>query len=120
IMKKILPLLLITLLPFTAQAASIGGYNAGCISDAKELPADGYGYQTMRLSRQRNYGSPEMVDYITKLGSEAKDKLHSGLLIGDIGQSHGGPMPSGHASHQTGLDVDIWFMPETKKLTLTE
>jgi penicillin-insensitive murein endopeptidase len=31
------------------------------------------------------------------------------LYIGDIGQPRGGPAPSGHASHQTGLDADIWF-----------
>ena len=33
-----------------------------------------------------------------------------GLLVGDMSQPRGGPMPTGHASHQIGLDVDIWFM----------
>ena len=27
--------------------------------------------------------------------------------------ARGGPAPSGHASHQTGLDVDVWFLPPT-------
>jgi penicillin-insensitive murein endopeptidase len=31
------------------------------------------------------------------------------LWIGDIAQPRGGPMPYGHVSHQTGLDVDIWL-----------
>jgi len=34
-----------------------------------------------------------------------------GILIGDMAQPRGGPLPFGHKSHQTGLDVDIWFMP---------
>jgi len=31
--------------------------------------------------------------------------------VGDIGQPRGGPTKSGHLSHQTGLDVDIWYTP---------
>jgi penicillin-insensitive murein endopeptidase len=40
---------------------------------------------------------------------------HWGVLqVGDLGQARGGPAPYGHRSHQTGLDVDIWFwlMPQ--------
>ena len=35
----------------------------------------------------------------------------NGLLVGDIAQPRGGPMLTGHASHQIGLDADIWFTP---------
>src|SRR5690606_13690260 len=31
------------------------------------------------------------------------------VYVGDMSQPRGGPMSSGHASHQTGLDIDIWF-----------
>ncbi|HHN73294.1 MAG TPA: hypothetical protein ENK13_04315, partial [Thermopetrobacter sp.] len=34
-----------------------------------------------------------------------------GLLVGDLSQPRGGPMTSGHASHQIGLDADIWLTP---------
>ncbi|MDO5530025.1 MAG: penicillin-insensitive murein endopeptidase, partial [Paracoccus sp. (in: a-proteobacteria)] len=34
-----------------------------------------------------------------------------GLYIGDLSQPRGGPMTSGHASHQSGLDADIWMLP---------
>jgi penicillin-insensitive murein endopeptidase len=41
-----------------------------------------------------------------------------------LGQPRGGPTVSGHRSHQTGLDVDIWFLLSTKlngrMLTATE
>jgi penicillin-insensitive murein endopeptidase len=42
-----------------------------------------------------------------------------GLYIGDISQPRGGPMTSGHASHQIGLDADIWLLPPAS-LSLTE
>lgn len=34
-----------------------------------------------------------------------------GLLVGDISQPRGGPMLTGHASHQVGLDADVWLTP---------
>jgi penicillin-insensitive murein DD-endopeptidase len=34
-----------------------------------------------------------------------------GILVGDMSQPRGGPMITGHASHQIGLDVDIWLTP---------
>ena len=34
-----------------------------------------------------------------------------GLLVGDMAQARGGPMLTGHASHQVGLDADIWLTP---------
>ena len=42
--------------------------------------------------------------------ADAATKQGLGVLsIGDLGQARGGPAPSGHVSHQSGLDVDIWF-----------
>ena len=43
----------------------------------------------------------------------------NGLLVGDISQPRGGPMLTGHASHQIGLDADIWLTPMPDR-TLTE
>jgi penicillin-insensitive murein endopeptidase len=34
-----------------------------------------------------------------------------GILVGDMSQPRGGPMITGHASHQIGLDADIWLTP---------
>lgn len=94
--------------PAPGPAESIGGYSAGCVRGAQALAQQGPGYQVMRPSRRRNFGHPALVEYLRKLGAGAKD---AGLtvLIGDLGQARGGPAPSGHASHQTGLDVDIWY-----------
>ncbi|MGR8930929.1 MAG: penicillin-insensitive murein endopeptidase [Gammaproteobacteria bacterium] len=89
---------------------SIGSYAEGCIGGAVALPLSGTGYQVMRISRNRYHGHASLVEFIENLGQTvAADGLGT-LLIGDLGQPRGGPTPTGHRSHQTGLDVDIWFM----------
>jgi murein endopeptidase len=76
------------------------------------LPVDSPAWQVMRLSRNRNWGTPELVSFIERFASDMQQREQwPGLLIGDISQPRGGPMLTGHASHQIGLDVDIWFMP---------
>lgn len=94
----------------TGIARSIGDYTAGCLSGASKLPADGEGYQAMRLSRKRLYGHPDLIQFIEKLGRNAATRDWGTLLIGDLSQPRGGPTLTGHRSHQTGLDVDIWYL----------
>lgn len=91
-------------------AQSIGTYNAGCISGAVSVPENGTGYQMMRLSRKRSFGHPDLKQFIERLGLTTATQQLGALLIGDLGQPRGGPTLSGHRSHQTGLDVDIWFL----------
>lgn len=100
--------------PSAGVQAPIGGYAKGCIAGAVQLPTDGAGWQAMRLSRDRRWGTTELVDYIAALAQSAAQDGWRGLLVGDMGQARGGPMASGHASHQVGLDVDIWLqqMPD--------
>jgi penicillin-insensitive murein endopeptidase len=75
------------------------------------LPLAGPAWQVMRVSRDRYWGNPRLVDFIERLGEKGKKVGWNGLLIGDMSQPRGGPMLNGHASHQIGLDVDIWFTP---------
>jgi penicillin-insensitive murein DD-endopeptidase len=88
-----------------------GTYNRGCLQGAQALPLDGDGYQVMRLSRGRYFGHPDLVRFVETLAADLRRDGYSGLLVGDLAQARGGPMSSGHRSHQIGLDVDIWFMP---------
>ena len=89
-----------------------GSYAKGCVAGAVELPETGPTWQAMRLSRNRNWGHPETIDYIKKLSAfAARQPGWDGLYIGDISQPRGGPMLSGHRSHQIGLDIDIWMRP---------
>lgn len=105
--------------PANLAARSIGGYVKGCLAGGKMLPVDGPAWQAMRLSRNRNWGHPILVDYVEKLAKDSKEKDGwPGLLIGDLAQPRGGPMVTGHRSHQLGLDADIWLMPMPER-TLT-
>lgn len=94
------------------QPAPFGSYAKGCVAGAVQLPETGPTWQAMRLSRNRNWGHPDAIDFVKKLSaSAARQPGWSGLYIGDISQPRGGPMLSGHRSHQIGLDIDIWMLP---------
>lgn len=100
-------------LPNAASPAPLGFYAKGCMSGAVALPADGPTWQAMRLSRNRRWGNPAMIDLLEQFSRDAANLgWGTGILVGDISQPRGGPMPSGHASHQIGLDADIWFTPK--------
>ena len=97
--------------PLPLAARSIGFYSQGCLAGAVALPVNGATWQVMRLSRNRNWGHPKLIDFLERLAGKAKKIGWNGLLVGDLSQPRGGPMPSGHNSHQVGLDADIWFTP---------
>ncbi|WMS44067.1 penicillin-insensitive murein endopeptidase [Acuticoccus sp. MNP-M23] len=102
--------------PSPQAPAAIGSYSRGCLAGAVALPADGPSFQAMRLSRNRRYGHPALVGFVKELAAAAPVLGLRGLLVGDLSQPRGGPMLSGHSSHQIGLDADIWFadMPEPR------
>ncbi len=101
------------------KARAIGSYAKGCMAGGKALAVDGPAWQVMRLSRNRNWGHPKLVALVERLAIEAKEKDGwNGLLVGDLAQPRGGPMLSGHASHQVGLDADVWLTPMPNR-TLT-
>jgi penicillin-insensitive murein endopeptidase len=95
--------------PATGKAGVFGGYSNGCLVGGVPLPRSGPGFELMRLGRNRRYGHPDLVAFIRRLGAAARKKKVGTLLIGDMAQPRGGPTPTGHRSHQTGLDVDIGF-----------
>ncbi|WNJ89713.1 penicillin-insensitive murein endopeptidase [Bosea sp. 685] len=98
--------------PADMRARAIGSYARGCLAGAMALPVDGPSWQVMRLARNRNWGHPVLIDYLEKLAHDVpKINGWPGILVGDISQPRGGPMLTGHASHQIGLDADLWLTP---------
>jgi penicillin-insensitive murein endopeptidase len=95
--------------PAAGPARVIGSPTLGCLAGAVALPPEGPGWQAVRLSRNRHWGHPATIRFVQEVAAEARRAGLPDLLIGDIAQPRGGPMPWGHASHQTGLDVDIWL-----------
>ena len=108
-------------LPSIGKAVSIGYYPRGCLAGGVEFPVSGSTWQVMRLSRNRNWGHPSLIYFLEKFAPlAAKATGWNGILVGDLAQPRGGPSPSDHASHQTGLDVDIWFMPMPDRVLTKE
>ncbi|MBA3911524.1 MAG: penicillin-insensitive murein endopeptidase [Rhodobacter sp.] len=98
--------------PSPQDPMPIGAYAKGCGAGLMELPETGPTWQAMRLSRKRNFAHPDMVTFLVDLSETARAiGFGKGLYIGDISQPRGGPMAGGHASHQIGLDADIWMLP---------
>ena len=98
--------------PADLQARSIGFYAKGCLAGAEALPINGPSWQVMRLSRNRNWGNPALIGFLERFAKEVPSiNGWPGLLVGDVSQPRGGPMLTGHASHQVGLDADVWLTP---------
>jgi penicillin-insensitive murein endopeptidase len=92
----------------------VGGPASGCIAGAAALPADGAGFSVIRLSRNRFYGHRDTIAFVARLGLAAQAAGLAPFYVGDMAQPRGGPMASGHGSHQNGMDVDIWFNLDAK------
>jgi penicillin-insensitive murein endopeptidase len=98
--------------PAAMQTKTIGFYSKGCLAGGVALPINGETWQVMRLSRNRNWGHPNLINFLERLSATAaKTAGWPGLLVGDMSQPRGGPMLTGHASHQVGLDADVWLSP---------
>ncbi|HEX3496867.1 MAG TPA: penicillin-insensitive murein endopeptidase, partial [Methylocella sp.] len=98
--------------PAALAARTIGFYSRGCLAGGQALPVNGPAWEVMRLSRNRNWGHPALLAFLERFAQKVPTVSHwPGILIGDMSQPRGGPMLTGHASHQIGLDADIWLTP---------
>jgi penicillin-insensitive murein endopeptidase len=98
--------------PAAGPPEAIGTYDRGCLQGGIALPADGPTWLVMRPSRNRAWGHPVLIALLERLAQQLPAAAGwPGLLVGDIAQPRGGPMLTGHGSHQIGLDADIWLTP---------
>src|SRR4029077_20829085 len=56
--------------PAHMEARSIGFYTRGCLAGGVALPINGRTWQVMRLSRQRNFGHPQLVAFMERLAEK--------------------------------------------------
>jgi len=107
--------------PTRRHAEIYGSYTRGCIAGAEHLPENAPHWQVLNPSRNRSWAHPMMIDFIHQLADQMAKDGFGGLLVGDIAQPRGGPLPSDHNSHQVGLDADIWLTPlPATRLTASE
>lgn len=95
--------------PSDGDPRSVGEYATGCLRGGHALPLEGDGYIVMHPARTRYFGHPDLLQFIQTLGKGVNIAGLDPVLVGDLSQPRGGPAPGGHSSHQTGLDVDLWF-----------
>lgn len=101
--------------PVAGEPQSIGAFSNGCIVGAMPLDLQSTDYQVMRPEQRRYFGHPQLVSFIERLSQQVHQQTGGTLLVGDMGMPAGGRFSSGHASHQTGLDVDIFLqLPKTR------
>jgi penicillin-insensitive murein endopeptidase len=99
--------------PTSHAPHAIGRHGLGCLAGGSRLPETGPTWQAMRVGRNHHWGHPDALAFVERLSRAAVAEGWKGLYVGDISQARGGPVP-GHASHQVGLDVDIWMLPATR------
>ncbi|WP_140918232.1 penicillin-insensitive murein endopeptidase [Limnobaculum xujianqingii] len=106
--------------PVAGEPQSIGGFSNGCIIGAEPLELQGEGYQVMRSQQLRYFGHPNLLSFIDRLTTETQASGLGNVLVGDMGMPAGGRFATGHASHQSGLDVDIWLQLPTSRWSATQ
>jgi penicillin-insensitive murein DD-endopeptidase len=94
--------------PAPGPARVVGAAGAGCIAGAVELPSEAPGMKTVRASRSAFWGHPDAIAALKLLGARAQAAGLPTLLMNDVSNPRGGPM-RGHASHQTGLNADVYL-----------
>lgn len=101
--------------PIPGTAQSIGAFANGCIVGAEGLPLQSENYQVMRTDQRRYFGHPDLILFIQRLSNKVHNLGLGTVLVGDMGMPAGGRFNGGHASHQSGLDVDIFLqLPQTR------
>ena len=73
-------------MPTAGPAQAIGSTANGCLTGGVRLPADGPGYEVIRLSRHRYFGHGDMVDFVEGLGKEAQAAGLPLFYVGDMDQ----------------------------------
>jgi penicillin-insensitive murein DD-endopeptidase len=95
--------------PAPGPSQAIGNYSNGCLRGARPLEKRGKGFRVMRPQRHRHFGHRQTLAVIRDLGRAARKRRLPTIGVGDLSQPRGGPARGGHASHQVGLDADIWY-----------
>jgi penicillin-insensitive murein endopeptidase len=108
--------------PAPLAARTIGFYSRGCLAGGQPIAVNGPSWQVMRLSRNRFWGHPALIAFLERFARRVPSISNwPGILVGDLSQPRGGPMLTGHASHQIGLDADLWLTPmPARELTRRE
>ena len=105
------------------DSTALGTYSAGRLEHGVRLPAEGRTFFTwdpvLRRSPNRawrRWGTDKLVRVVLRVArdSNAAHPRAPRMAVGDLSRPHGGDFGPrfgyiGHASHQNGLDVDVYY-----------
>jgi murein endopeptidase len=111
------------------HSRAIGHPWHGHLKCGQQLPVASVDFTTWDNALQRplnrpwrRWGTEKLVAITERIAADYRARWGSRLVIGDLSRTHGGSFGrefggSGHASHQNGLDVDIYY-PRRDRLDL--
>jgi murein endopeptidase len=111
------------------ESRAIGRPWDGRLSCGQQLPVASVDYTTWDNALQRplnrpwrRYGTEKLVTITERIAADYRTRWGTRIVIGDLSRTRGGHFGpefggSGHASHQNGLDVDIYY-PRRDRLDL--
>jgi murein endopeptidase len=100
------------------DSVSLGRPDDGRLVRGVRFPADGRGFFTWDPVQHRSpdrswrrYGNDRLVRVVLRVLGDYREAhpLAPRVGIGDLSRPHGGPFGPKHASHQNGLDVDVYY-----------
>jgi murein endopeptidase len=105
------------------DSTAVGTHSAGRLEQGVRLPAEGRSFFTwdpvLRRSPNRDwrrFGTDRLVRVVLRVAREHHEAHPAAprIAVGDLSRPHGGDFGPrfgfiGHASHQNGLDVDVYY-----------
>jgi penicillin-insensitive murein endopeptidase len=100
--------------PAAGTPTIYGNPNAGCLLGGMPLEDHGVGFQIVAPNREfAHFGHPAGLNFIRELGRDYAEHNFA-ALIGDVSMPRGGPFTFQHASHQLGIEFDVWFLVDPR------
>lgn len=88
------------------------------ILEAAQKLAPNAGFQVLWPTKKRHYGTYDMVEMVVNIGEWLRKNVTGViLLVADTAAINGGRIGS-HASHKTGMDIDLAYLTRNPKLVM--
>jgi murein endopeptidase len=103
------------------ESRAVGEPYGGRLECGRQLPVSTDDLTTWDNALQRRYNRPwrrwgtgRLIGIVEDIAADYRSRYGVRLVVGDLSRTRGGPFGpefggQGHASHQNGLDVDIYY-----------
>lgn len=92
--------------------------HSNSILEAAQKLGPNAGFEVLWPTKKRHYGTYDMVEMVVNLGEWLRENVKGVILsVADTAAINGGPIGS-HASHKTGMDIDLSYLTRNPKLVM--